>query len=156
MFVMQTSAMKTCFQIAEYSFSYAKLCNISVTSKYLNEINIIIGLIILKPPSCFLKRMRDFSSIYPPAPHGKRQGSICHDEQVAYRPFPPPSVRVFYVSKMQQASLGNEAYFIGQRSLLHLPTKPIAFFDGVLNEKTHTFSLPLRRDVCGLSIYTVD
>ena len=60
MFVMQTSAMKTCFQIAECSFSYAKLSNISVTSKYLNEINIIIG---------------------------KRQGSICHDEKVAYRPF---------------------------------------------------------------------
>ena len=56
---MQTSAMKTCFQIAECSFSYAKLSNISVTSKYLNEINIIIG---------------------------KRQGSICHDEKVAYRP----------------------------------------------------------------------
>ena len=43
MFVMQTSAMKTCFQIAECNFSYAKLSNISVTSKYLNEINIIIG-----------------------------------------------------------------------------------------------------------------
>ena len=42
MFVMQTSAMKTCFQIAECNFSYAKLSNISVTSKYLNEINIII------------------------------------------------------------------------------------------------------------------
>ena len=42
MFVMQTSAMKACFQIAECSFSYAKLSNISVTSKYLNEINIII------------------------------------------------------------------------------------------------------------------
>ena len=42
MFVMQTSAMKTCFQIAKCSFSYAKLSNISVTSKYLNEINIII------------------------------------------------------------------------------------------------------------------
>ena len=55
MFVMQTSAMKTCFQIAECSFSYAKLSNISVTSKYLNEINIIIGLIILNLPSCFLK-----------------------------------------------------------------------------------------------------
>ena len=51
---------------------------------------------------------------------------------------------------MQQTSLANEAYFIGQRSLLHLPTKPIAFFDEVLNKK-HTFSLPLRRDVCGLS-----
>ena len=60
MFVMQTSAMKTCFQIAECSFSYAKLCNISVTFKYLNEINIIIGLIILKPPSCFLKRDEGF------------------------------------------------------------------------------------------------
>ena len=35
MFVMQTSAMKTCFQIAEGSFSFAKLSNISVTSKYL-------------------------------------------------------------------------------------------------------------------------
>ena len=57
---------------------------------------------------------------------------------------------------MQQASLGNEAYFIGQRSLLRLPTKPIAFFDEVLNEKPHTFSLLFRRDVCGLSIYTVD
>ena len=56
MFVMQTSAMKTCFQIAECSFSYAKLSNISVTSKYLNEINIIIGQILLNPPSCFLKR----------------------------------------------------------------------------------------------------
>ena len=35
MFVMQTSAMKVCFQIAEGSFSFAKLSNISVTSKYL-------------------------------------------------------------------------------------------------------------------------
>ena len=86
MFVMQTSAMKTCFQIAECSFSYAKLCNISVTFKYLNEINIIIGLIILKPPSCFASGMRDFSSVYSPALHGKRQGSICYDEQMAYRP----------------------------------------------------------------------
>ena len=34
--------MKAGFQIAECSFSYAKLSNISVTSKYLNEINIII------------------------------------------------------------------------------------------------------------------
>ena len=57
---MQTSAMKTCFQIAECSFSYAKLSNISVTSKYLNEINIIIGQIILNPPSCFLKRDEGF------------------------------------------------------------------------------------------------
>ena len=129
---------------------------ILITPKYLNEINFIIGLIILNLPSCFASGMRDFSSVYSPALHGKRQGSICHDELVAYRPFPPPSVRVFYVSKMQQASLGNEAYFIGQRSLLHLPTKPIAFFDEVLNEKPHTFSLLLRRDVCGLSIYTVD
>ena len=56
MFVMQTSAMKTCFQIDECSFSFAKLSNISVTSKYLTEINIIIGQIILNPPSCFLKR----------------------------------------------------------------------------------------------------
>ena len=35
MFVMQTSAMKACFQIAECSFSFAKLSNIPVTSKYL-------------------------------------------------------------------------------------------------------------------------
>ena len=28
---------------------------------------------------------------------------------------------------MQQASLANEAYFIGQRSLLHWATKPAAF-----------------------------
>jgi len=32
---MQTSAMKACFQIAECSFSSAKLSNIPVTSKYL-------------------------------------------------------------------------------------------------------------------------
>ena len=57
-----------------------------ITPKYLNEINIIIGLIILKPPSCFLSGMRDFSSVYSPTLHRKRQGSICHDEQVAYRP----------------------------------------------------------------------
>ena len=25
--------------------------------------------------------------LYLPAPHGKQQGSICHDEKVAYRPF---------------------------------------------------------------------
>ena len=86
MFVMQTNAMKTCFQIAECNFSFAKLCNISVTSKYLNEINFIIGLIILNLPSCFASGMRDFSSVYSPTLHGKRQGSICHDEQVAYRP----------------------------------------------------------------------
>ena len=124
MFVMQTNAMKTCFQIAECNFSFAKLCNISVTSKYLNEINFIIGLIILNLPSCFASGMRDFSSVYTPALHGKRQGSICHDEQVAYRPFPP-----LYVSFMFQkcnrlrwatklTSLGNEAYFICQQSLL--------------------------------------
>ena len=66
MFVMQTSAMKTCFQIAECSFSYAKLSNISVTSKYLNEINIIIGQILLNSPSCFLKRDGGFFfSIFP-------------------------------------------------------------------------------------------
>ena len=65
MFVMQTSAMKTCFQIAECSFSYAKLSNISVTSKYLNEINIIIGQILLNPPSCFLKRDGGVFSIFP-------------------------------------------------------------------------------------------
>ena len=35
MFVMQTNAMKACFQIAESSFSFANLSNISVTSKYL-------------------------------------------------------------------------------------------------------------------------
>ena len=64
MFVMQTSAMKTCFQIAECSFSYAKLSNISVTSKYLNEINIIIGQILLNPPSCFLKRDGGFFLLY--------------------------------------------------------------------------------------------
>lgn len=49
---------------------------------------------------------------------------------------------------MQQASLGNEAYFIGQRSLLR--------FFMVFNEKPHTFSLLFHRDVCGLSIYTMD
>ena len=63
MFVMQTSAMKTCFQIAECSFSFAKLSNISVTSKYLNEINIIIGQIILNPHPAFSSGMRDFSSV---------------------------------------------------------------------------------------------
>ena len=64
---------------------------------------------------------------------------------------------------MQQASLDNEAYFIGQRSLLRLPTKPASFaneayfiFFMFFNEKPHTFSLLFRRDVCGLSIYTVD
>ena len=35
MFVMQTNAMKACFQIAEGSFSFANLSNIPVTSKYL-------------------------------------------------------------------------------------------------------------------------
>ena len=35
MFVMQTNAMKACFQIAEGNFSFANLSNISVTSKYL-------------------------------------------------------------------------------------------------------------------------
>lgn len=35
MFVMQTSAMKVCFQIAVGNFSFAKLSNISITSKYL-------------------------------------------------------------------------------------------------------------------------
>ena len=71
MFVMQTSAMKTCFQIAECNFSYAKLSNISVTSKYLNEINIIIGQILLNPPSCFLKRDEEFFFSISPALHGK-------------------------------------------------------------------------------------
>ena len=87
MFVMQTSAMKTCFQIAECSFSYAKLSNISVTSKYLNEINIIIGQILLNPPSCFLKRDGGFFFSIFPRTSLLRQGSICHDEKVAYRPF---------------------------------------------------------------------
>lgn len=31
---------------------------------------------------------------------------------------------------MQQASLDNEAYFIGQRNLLRLPTEPTSFFYG--------------------------
>ena len=31
---------------------------------------------------------------------------------------------------MKLTSLGNEAYFIGQRSLLRLPTKPTSFFYG--------------------------
>lgn len=48
--------------------------------------------------------------------------------------------------------LKNATGFIGQRSLLHLPTKPIAFFDEVLNEKPHTFSLLLRRE-CVRFIY---
>lgn len=38
-------------------------------------------------------------------------------------------------------SLGNEAYFV---------------FFMVFNEKPHTFSLLFHRDVCGLSIYTMD
>ena len=72
---MQTSAMKTCFQIAECNFSYAKLSNISVTSKYLNEINIIIGQIIINPPSCFLKRDGGFYfSIVPPHLTGNDKG----------------------------------------------------------------------------------
>ena len=72
---MQTSAMKTCFQIAECSFSYAKLSNISVTSKYLNKINIIIGQILLNSPSCFLKRDGGFFfSIIPPHFTGNDKG----------------------------------------------------------------------------------
>ena len=42
---------------------------------------------------------------------------------------------------MQHASFANGAYFI---------------FFMAFNEKPHTFSLLFRRDVCGLSIYTVD
>lgn len=53
---------------------------------------------------------------------------------------------------MQQASLGNEAYFIGQRSLLRLPTKPIAFFDEVFNEKPHTFYFV---EMCAVYLYTL-
>ena len=124
MFVMQTSAMKTCFQIAECNFSFAKLCNISVTSKYLNEINFIIGLIILNLPSCFASGMRNFSSVYSPALHGKRQGLYATMNRWRIDPSPP-----LYVSFMFQkcnrlrwatklTSLGNEAYFISQRSLL--------------------------------------
>ena len=115
---MQTSAMKTCFQIAECNFSFAKLCNISVTSKYLNEINFIIGLIILNLPSCFASGMRNFSSVYSPALHGKRQGSICHDEQVAYRPFPLCTCLLCFK---------NATGFVGQRSLLHRATKLASF-----------------------------
>ena len=36
----------------------------------------------------------------------------------------------FMSKKMQQASLDNEAYFIGQRSLLRWQTKPTSFFYG--------------------------
>ena len=32
------------------------------------------------------KEYKVLSNIYSPAPHGKRQGSICHEEKVAYRP----------------------------------------------------------------------
>ena len=42
MFVMQTNAMKACFQIAEGSFSFANLSNISVTSKKLTKKNSLI------------------------------------------------------------------------------------------------------------------
>lgn len=48
-------------------------------------------------------------------------------------------------------------------SRLRWATKPASFANGayfiffmVFNEKPHTFSLLFRRDVCGLSIYTVD
>ena len=36
---------------------------------------------------------------------------------------------------MQQTSLANEAYFIGQRSLLRLPTKPTSFFYGFFGKR---------------------
>ena len=44
MFVMQTSAMKACFQITECSFSFAKLSNIPVTSKYLASYFILFSI----------------------------------------------------------------------------------------------------------------
>ena len=41
---MQASAMKTCFQIAECSFSSAKIWNIPVTSKYLASYFILFSI----------------------------------------------------------------------------------------------------------------
>ena len=41
---MQTSAMKACFQIAECSFSFAKISNIPVTSKYLASYFILFSI----------------------------------------------------------------------------------------------------------------
>ena len=111
MFVMQTSAMKTCFQIAECSFSYAKLSNISVTSKYLNEINIIIGQILLNPPSCFLKRDGGFFLSYnylssKASHHGKTRldsSDLFLDNPITYRPL---CAVIIYTNLKQTLTIG--------------------------------------------------
>ena len=53
---------------------------------------------------------------------------------------------------MQQASLDNEAYFIGQRNLLRLPTEPTSFFLWFLM-KSRTHSRCYFVEMCAVYLY---
>ena len=55
---------------------------------------------------------------------------------------------------MQQASLDNEAYFIGQRNLLRLPTEPTSFFLWFLM-KNRTLSRCYFIEMCAVYLYTL-
>lgn len=55
---------------------------------------------------------------------------------------------------MQQASLDNEAYFIGQRNLLRLPTEPTSFFLWFLT-KNRTHSRCYFVEMCAVYLYTL-
>lgn len=55
---------------------------------------------------------------------------------------------------MQQASLDNEAYFVGQRSLLHWATKPTSFFLWFLM-KNRTHSRCYFVEMCAVYLYTL-
>ena len=55
---------------------------------------------------------------------------------------------------MQQASLDNEAYFIGQRNLLRLPTEPTSFFLWFLM-KIRTHSRCYFVEMCAVYLYTL-
>ena len=55
---------------------------------------------------------------------------------------------------MQQASLDNEAYFIGQRNLLRLPMEPTSFFLWFLM-KNRTHSRCYFVEMCAVYLYTL-
>ena len=55
---------------------------------------LLLAILAFILPFSFAKA--EVKEVYSPALHGKRQGSICHDEKVAYRPFLYiPALRIF-------------------------------------------------------------
>ena len=56
-------------------------------TNYLTTKNrLLVAILAFILPFSFAKAKAEVKEVYSPAPHGKRQGSICHDEKVAYRP----------------------------------------------------------------------